>query len=60
MPAVWAVLTILAIVVAAPGLFGSFVLAQSRSPRDLRTWFTVLTVINLVALIVGIIAMPKG
>ncbi|TAK33152.1 MAG: hypothetical protein EPO21_13740 [Chloroflexota bacterium] len=60
MPAVWAALAILAIFVAAPGLFGSFLIAERRSPEQLRTWFTVLTLVNLVALIVGIIAMPKG
>ena len=60
MPAVWAVLTILVIFVAAPALFGSFLLARRGSARQLRMWFTVLTLINLVALIAGFIAMPKG
>ena len=60
MPGVWAVLTILAIFIAAPGLFISYQLARRGSPQRLRTWFTILLVVNLAALIVGIVAMPKG
>ena len=60
MAGVWVVLTVLAVVVAAPGLLGSYLLAQHSTPRVLRVWFSVLALVNLAALVVGILAMPRG